>query len=84
MNFVLQQLFKHLPHQRTLSTEEKNKASRLIGLRVNKKLLQQELTQDSGKIILLKDLTNLASLGRSQTRNNLDATFTLLKDKYGK
>lgn len=37
-------------------------------MKANKKLIQQQLTKETGKIILLKDLTNIR----------------ILKDKYGK
>jgi len=40
---------------------------------------------ETGNIILLKDLTNIAaSLKQGDTRNNLDATIGLLMNKYGK
>ena len=54
-------------------------------MNVNKKLLQQELVRETGNVILLKDLTNIASstkLGKS--RNSLDAMVDTLMKHYGK
>ena len=51
---------KHLPHQRHLDKEEKDKAAKLLHMRVNKKMLQQQLCQDTGKIVLLKDLSSIS------------------------
>ena len=37
-----------------------------------------------GKVILLKDLSNIRTqLGHSKTRNNLDESVKQLKDTYG-
>jgi hypothetical protein len=54
-------------------------------MNVNKKLLQQELVKDTGNVILLKDLTNIASASkRGKSRNDLDVTVDTLMKRYGK
>ena len=39
---LIQELFKHLPQQRALNKEEKAKAARLLEMKANKKLVQQQ------------------------------------------
>lgn len=49
-------------------------------MKVNKKLLQQHLSQKTGKVVILKDLTNLQTeIGLKSNGNNLDALVTRLK-----
>ena len=60
----------------------KEKAKSLLEIKANKKLVQQTLTQESGNVILLKDLSNLASSMKSP-KNDLDAVVKMLIDKYG-
>ena len=80
---LIQELFKHLPQQRALNKEEKAKAARLLEMKANKKLVQQ-LCQETGNIVLLKDLSNIATANKQRkSRNNLDVTVTTLMDKYG-
>jgi len=62
--------------------EAKAKAAKLLEMKANKKMVQHELSLETGNIILLKDLTNIAaSLKQGDTRNNLDATIGLLMNK---
>ena len=52
---------------------------------MNKKMLQQELCQETGGIVLLKDITNIATaMKKGRSRNDLDDTVSLLTSKYGK
>ena len=54
-------------------------------MKVNKKMLQQELCQEMGEIVLLKDITNIATdMKKGRSRNALDATVSMLTSKYGK
>uniref|UniRef100_A0A1X7VIP8 ZSWIM1/3 RNaseH-like domain-containing protein n=1 Tax=Amphimedon queenslandica TaxID=400682 RepID=A0A1X7VIP8_AMPQE len=81
---VSQQLYKHLPHQRKLSEPEKEKAMSLLGMKANKKLVQESLSQQSGNIILLKDLSKLSTQAKKgNRRNDLDSVAKLLIEKYG-
>ena len=53
-------------------------------MNVNKKLLQQKLVEETGNVVLLKDLTNIASAGKhGRSRNDLDATVNTLMLRYG-
>ena len=47
--------------QRQMNEETKKKAAHLMKLQVNKKLLQDALQKETGKIILFKDLLNIAA-----------------------
>ena len=48
-------------------------------------MLQRELSQETGNIVLLKDLTNIASaLKKGKSQNDLDATVRMLMNKYGR
>ena len=49
----------HLPHKRCLSKEEKLKAAKLLEMKANKKIVQQHLLQETGKLVLLRDITNI-------------------------
>ena len=52
-------------------------------MRVNKKMLQQQLYQETGKIDL-KDLSNISfDSKKGQSRNDLDTTIKVLIEKYG-
>ena len=79
-----QELFRHLPQQRHLDTQDICKAAKLLQMQANKKLLQQELCQSTGKVVLLKDLHNLSLVTKKgQSRNNLDITIQQLIEKHG-
>jgi hypothetical protein len=76
---------EHLPSQRKLSAETKAKASSLLQMNANKKMIQTQLTQETGKVILLKDLTNIATVAKQgSSRNSVDAVVHNLMEKYGK
>ncbi|KAG8176002.1 hypothetical protein JTE90_006999 [Oedothorax gibbosus] len=77
---ISEELFRHLPQQRKLPPEVREQAKVLLDLDVNKKLLQQKLQRDTGKIVTLKDLSNLAA--QDKRSNDLGEAVTLLQDKY--
>ena len=52
-------LFKHLPQQRSLSNEAKAKAAKLLEMKANKKMVQLEMSQETGNVVLLRDLSNI-------------------------
>ena len=81
----MQEVYQHLPKQRRLEREEKEKIRDLLHLKVNKKLLQQNMTESTGKVITLRDISNVPT-GKcpKQDRNNLEAIITKLKDIEGK
>jgi len=47
-----------LPSQRKLPDKAEQEAQGMLGLKVNKKLLQNHLRNFSGKIVTLSDITN--------------------------
>ena len=48
------------------------------------KMVQQQLCQETGNIVLLKDLSNIAiTAKKGESRNDLDATVQVLMEKYG-
>lgn len=50
----------------------------------NKKLVQQQICNEIGNIVLLKGLSNIAANAKkSKTKNDLDSCVSLLLDKYG-
>jgi len=62
-------LFNHLPNQRKMNTQSKSEVLELMQLRANKKLIQHTMQIKTGKIITLKDLSNIYST--STTKNIL-------------
>ena len=53
-------------------------------MKANKKMVQQQLCQETGSIVLLKDLSNIALTARKgKSRNDLDMTVQVLMEKYG-
>lgn len=62
----------------------KEKAATLLKMKANKKMVQQQLCQETGNIILLKDLSNIAlAAKKGESRNDLDVTVQVLMEKYG-
>ena len=51
--------FELLPSQRKLDKETKKKAKEMLDVKANKKMVQQYLTEETGKVLLLKDVHNL-------------------------
>ena len=77
-------MFRRLPQQRKLSEEEKCEAEKYLALKANKKMVQDKLAAMSGKVILLKDLTNLSVQMKSEkSKNDLEAVARSLANKHG-
>ena len=76
-------LYRHLPHERKLTGAAKEKAQSLLQLKANKKLVQQALCEETGNVILLKDLSNVVNKRSETSRNDLDIVVDLLMNKYG-
>ena len=45
--------------------------------------MQQELAEETGNIILLKDLSNIVNKRTNTKANDLDAVVDILMNKYG-
>ena len=74
-----------MPQQRQLPKAAKEKATGLLMMSANKKLVQQQMSQESGKIVLLKDLSNLTTRAKqNSSKNDLDGCVKKLMEKYGK
>ena len=68
--------FKFYPSQRRLSDGDRSYAKKQLDMKINKKKLQHQLQTDTGKSVLLKDLTNIMTMAKQRdgtTRNDLDA-----------
>ena len=75
----MQELFRQLPHQRKLSEAEKCEAKNYLAVNANKKMVQDKLAALSGKVILLKDLTNLSAQMKSgKSKNDLESVASSL------
>ena len=57
----------------------------MLRLKANKKLIQDKLASTTGKVVLLKDLTNISSRMKSaDTRNDMQESIRRLTEVYGK
>ena len=73
-----------MPRQRKLGQEEKREATSLLKMKVNKKLLQQHLTSTTGKVVTLKDISNIQSgVSAADSGSDLDALVTRLRESEG-
>ncbi|KAL5239021.1 hypothetical protein ACI65C_006431 [Semiaphis heraclei] len=80
---VSQVLYSHLPNQRKITPESKAIVLELMDLKANKKMIQQKIMNKSGKIVTLKDLSNIHTTGRKNySNNNLVETVDKLKNKF--
>lgn len=80
----VQDIFRQLPQQRKLSMEEKREAEKLLSVKANKKIIQEKLAGITGKVVLLKDLSNVSTHMKARsTRNDLEAAVKQLTDKHG-
>jgi len=53
-------------------------------MKANKKLIQEEISKETGKIVILKDICNIATAAKQgKSRNDLDVSVQTLTDKYG-
>lgn len=78
-----QATYEHLPHQRALPDELKAGVRGLLKLQANKKLIQKKIQEETGKVVLLKDLSNVASSMKQGTKNDLQRTVEALQKDYG-
>ncbi|KAH0821101.1 hypothetical protein GEV33_001690 [Tenebrio molitor] len=73
--------FQYLPHQRRLSGKDKESVEELLALRANKKLVKQKLEQETGKVLTLKDLSNIGQKSGKKSEN-LDKCVDVLRNRY--
>ena len=70
-----------------MPSDLKEKTVELLKLRPNKKLLQQDLQIESGKVVYMRDIHNLAQKAKakgSESRNDLAEVVNILIEEYGK
>ena len=58
---INEKLFKYLPKQRHLSSEERQDVENMLKVNANKEMLQNYVMQKTGKNVILKDLHNIQS-----------------------
>ena len=72
IRFVLsmwQELYRDLPQHRRLSKEAREKAATVLDMNANKKMVQQQLCQETESVV---DLTNISlSARKGKSRNDL-------------
>ena len=67
-----------------MSDEEKEEAAKYLSLKANKKMLQDKLAANTGKSIILKDISNLKEkMKAGKSRNDLDMAVKQLSEKHG-
>ncbi|CAI6358456.1 unnamed protein product [Macrosiphum euphorbiae] len=76
-------LYSHLPNQRKITPENKAIVIELMDMKANKKLIQEKIMKESGKIVTLKDLSNIrTTAGNHCSKNDLTEVVTKLKSKF--
>ena len=67
-----------------LDAEVRKEAEGLLKMKVNKKLLQQHLSEATGKIITLRDITNIqVGSSKNEHGNNLELLVSKLRKVEG-
>ena len=57
---MFQKTFIHLPQQRRLDEDTLEQTKNMLSVKANKKMVQEHIYRQSGKIVILKDLHNIA------------------------
>ena len=78
-----QDIYQHLPQQRRLDDEDKQEVRELLNLKINKKLLQQHISESKVKVVTLRDISNVRKPGSREERNSLEAVTAKLKATEG-
>ena len=68
------ELFRNLPQQRKFNEGEKENICEMLNMKANKKIIQSNVMQATGKVVLMKDINNL-----KVTNNNQNDLTTLQK-----
>ena len=67
-----------------MSADVSKEAEGLLKMKVNKKLLQQHLSETTGKVVMLKDITNIQTGLSKPDENNLESVVSTLRKFEGK
>ena len=62
-----------------LSSEERSQAEVFLKMKVNTQLLQQHLSESTGKVITLKDLSNVQTSLNKSDENSLENVISILQ-----
>ena len=74
----MKEIFDHLLKQRKLGQEQKREACSLLTMKVNKKLLQWHVSSTTGKVVTLKDISNIQSeVNCANSNSDLDVVTCL-------
>ena len=77
-----QEIFARLPKQRRLTQQDRKEVQSLSQMKVNKKLLQQHISNKTGKRVTLKDISNIQ--GKMNAGCSLDSLVSRLRESEGK
>jgi len=82
-HIISEEVFMHHPDQRRLDPAQMKHAETLMSVQANSKLVQHHLQSTSGKVVLLKDVANIANKLKKHTMpNNLTEVLKQLQ-RYG-
>ena len=76
-------LFDHLPQQRRLNNAQREEVATMLGLKANKKLVQQHIASKSGHVVVLKDIHNLANHTQTNKSKDFEAAIQELHKSPG-
>ncbi|KAH3772447.1 hypothetical protein DPMN_173785 [Dreissena polymorpha] len=62
-------VFRTLPQQRQLETHEKDNIANMLSVKANNKMITQQVMNETGKFLLLKDIHNLHAKLKSTTKD---------------
>ena len=80
----MQDIYNHLPRQRRLDENHVQEAEQFIAMKVNKKLLQQHMSGKTGRVVTLKDISNIQTAIREKSdKNDLSALTNRLRSIKG-
>jgi len=80
---TFQVLFDHLPQQRWLDSAQQEEVSTMLGLKTNKKMVQQHISSKNGQIVLLKDIYNIANHPQTDRSKDFEAAIQELQKAPG-
>ena len=80
----MKEIVDHLLKQTKLGQEQKRGVCSLLTMKVSKKLLEQHVSSTTGKVVTLKDISNIQSeVNCANSDSDLDAVVTCLRANEG-
>eukprot|EP00111_Clytia_hemisphaerica_P013808 TCONS_00040644-protein len=80
-------LFRHYTSQRKVPKDVKKKAADRLKAKANKKIVRLQMSRESGKVVTMRDVHNLAYQTKKEhqnSRNDLEEVIKILKEEFGK